>query len=72
MQCSGDCSFAVGNLGTERPPLSSARPAAHLGSALVNATINKDKDKDKDKYIGLSKVCGNMLPHTQKLTFLTF
>ena len=33
---------------------------------------DRDKDKDKDKYIGLSKVCGNMLPHTQKWTFLTF
>ena len=33
---------------------------------------DNDNDNEKDKYIGLSKVCGNMLPHTQKLTFLTF
>ena len=33
---------------------------------------DKDNDIDKDNYIGLSKVCGNMLPHTQISTFLTF
>ena len=43
-QCS-ECTFAVGALATlaQRPPLSSSAPAAaHLRSALINTTIDKD------------------------------